>query len=82
VRDDGRRIVVVRSQSAEAEKTSVLLGQFLEILAHLKLGHRIRKVKLLTVDDILRHIGVEILQGSYSDSVQHLANIIFRMRKI
>jgi hypothetical protein len=46
------------------------------------LGKGIRKVVFLTIDDIPRHIGVEFLKGPYSDSVQHLAYVIFRMWKI
>ena len=46
------------------------------------LGHCIREVIFFTVNDILRDIGVEILQGFHSDPVQHLADIIFRMREI
>ena len=74
--------MVICSQSAETKQVCVLLGQFLEILADLMLGHCIRQVILLSVDDILRDVGVEILEGPYSDSVQHLADILFRMREI
>ena len=74
--------MVVGSETAEAEKICVLLREFLEILAHLMLGHSVREVIFFTVDDVLWNIGVEFLKGPYSDSVQHLADVIFRMRKI
>ena len=74
--------MVVGTKAAEAEKAEVLIGQSFEILTYLQLGHSIRKVIFITVYDVLRHIGVEILEGSYSDSVQHPAYVIFRMWKI
>ena len=82
MRDHGRRIMVICSKTAKAEQRNILFRQFLEILSDLMFGHCIRQVVLFTVDDVLRNIGVEILQGPYSDSVQHLAHIIFRMWKI
>ena len=82
MRDHGRRIMVICSQTAKAEKIGIEFRQFLEILSDLMLGHCIREVVFFTVDDVLRNIGVEILQGSYSDSAQHLAHIIFRMWEI
>ena len=82
MRDHGWRIMVICSKTAKAEQVCVLLGKFFKILTDLKLGHCVRKIVLFTVDDILRDIGVEILKGLHSDSVQHLAHIIFRMWKI
>jgi hypothetical protein len=74
--------MVICAKTAQAEQRSVLLSKFLEILTDLMFGHCVLEVVFFTVDDVLRHIGVEILKGPYSDSVQHLAHIIFRMWKI
>jgi hypothetical protein len=77
-----RRIMVICTKTAKAEKIRILLCQRLEILTHLMLGKGIWEIVLLTIDDIFRHIGVEFLKGPYSDSVQHPAYVIFRMWKI
>jgi hypothetical protein len=82
MRNDSRSVMVIRAKSAKTEQRSVLLGKFLEILTDLVLGHGVLEVVFFTVDDILRHIGVEILEGPYSDSVKHLTHVIFRMWKI
>jgi hypothetical protein len=82
MRNHCRAVMVISAQTAEAEKRDILLCQLLKILTNLMLGHCIREVVFFTVNDILRDIGVEILQGFHSDPVQHLADIIFRMREI
>ena len=82
MRDDGWRIMVISSKTAQAEQIGIEFSQSFEILTYLMLRHGIRQVVFIAVDDVLRNIGVEILEGSYSDSVQHLAYVIFRMWKI
>ena len=52
--------MIICSETAEAYHVLVQGCDIIEILTHLVFRHGVIKIELITVDDILRHIGVEI----------------------
>ena len=74
--------MVVGTLTDEHLQFLVLLVQRLEEVPDLLLGHCLRQVIFTLEDDILRDIGIEVVQRLHPYAAEHRADIIFSVRKI
>ncbi len=74
--------MVVGTLANEHLQFLVLLVKRLEEVPNLLLGHCLRQVIFTLEDDILRDIGIEVVQRLHPYAIQHRADIIFRVREI
>jgi hypothetical protein len=74
--------VIVGACSREYLEAGVAGSKFLEPVANLLLGERIRELILPLVNETGRHVGIEVVQGPHPYTVKHLPDIFLSMRKI
>ena len=74
--------MVVASGSGETDEGLAKVGDGGKKVAHLHLAHLLGQLVVGFQLDALRHVGIEFVERTYTHNVEHLLDVLLRMRKI